>query len=131
MGASTTKTTASAMETASGMKPSATMETATHAAMEAAATVSMETTAPTTMKTAPAPDASRLGEVYVRQPHECARKDPSKCQRNPLAAPRSQHVFLHGSAGCFLSNRRRRATAYWITLVTASSEGFLEATALT
>jgi hypothetical protein len=86
---------ASAVKTASGMKASATMETATHAAMEAAATAAMETTAPTTMKAAPAPDASRLGEVCVRQPHECARKDPRKCQRNPLAAHSSQHVFLH------------------------------------
>ena len=60
MRASTTKTTAPTMETASGMKASATMETATHAAMEAAATALMETTAPA-MKTAPAADMSRLG----------------------------------------------------------------------
>ena len=126
MKTSTTKTTAPTTETSNGMKATA-LKTAR--GMKASATV--ETATHTAMKTAPAPDASRLGEVYVRQPHECARKDPSKCQRNPLAAPRSQHVFLHGSAGCFLSNRRRRATAYWITLVTASSEGFLEATALT
>jgi hypothetical protein len=73
------------MKTASGMKATATMETATHAAMEAAA--------PTTMKAAPAPDTSRLGQVCVRQP-QCAREDPSKCQRDPLAAHSSQHVFL-------------------------------------
>ena len=71
MKASTMKTTApttetsngmkaTALKTASGMKASATMETATHAAMEAAA-ASMETTAPTAMKTAPAPDTSCLG----------------------------------------------------------------------
>ena len=102
--ASTTKTTAPTMETASGinatavktasgMKASASMETATHAAMEAAGTASMETTAPTTMKTAPAPDMSRFGWVCVRQPQ--AREDPSKCQRDPLATHSSQHVFLH------------------------------------
>jgi hypothetical protein len=106
MKASTTKTTAptvktasgikaTSVKTASGIKASAHVETATHAAMEAAATSSMETTAPTTMKAAPAPDASRLGEVCVRQPHECARKDPSKCQRNRLAAHSSHHVFFH------------------------------------
>ena len=105
MKASTTKTTAptvktasgikaSAVKTASGMKASATMETATHAAMEAAATSSMETTAPTTMKTAPAPDMSRFGWVCVRELDECAREDPSECQRDLLTAHSSQHVFL-------------------------------------
>src|SRR6516162_5413514 len=80
--ASTTKTTAPSMETAS------------HAAMEAAGTASMETTAPTTMKTAPAPDMSRFGWVCVRELDECAREDPSECQRDLLTAHSSQHVFL-------------------------------------
>jgi hypothetical protein len=75
---------APAVKTASGMKASATMETATHAATEAAA-ASMETTAPAT---------ARSGWVWERQPHECSRQDPSECQRNPIAAPSSQHVFL-------------------------------------
>ena len=61
MKASTTKTTApttetpngmkaTALKTASGMKASASMETATHAAMEAAATAAMETAAAATAR---------------------------------------------------------------------------------
>jgi hypothetical protein len=87
---------ATAAKTASGMKASASMETATHAAMEAATTASMETTAPTaTMKTAPAPDTSRLGWACARHLHECARQGAYKCQRNPLGVHSSEHVFLH------------------------------------
>ena len=82
MKASTTKTTAPTTETSNGMKATA-LKTAS--GMKASAT----------METAPAPDASRLGEVCERQPHECARQDPSEYQRNPLAVHSSQHVFLH------------------------------------
>lgn len=86
MKASTTKTTAPTMKTSSGMKAAPTMETTT---------ATMKTAAAPAMKAAPASATARLGYVCERQPHECAREDPSECQRNPLAAHSSQHVFLH------------------------------------
>jgi hypothetical protein len=61
---------ASATKTASGMKATAAVETA-----------------------APAAAMTRLGHVCEREPHHCARHDPSKRQ-NPFV-PSSQHLFLH------------------------------------
>jgi len=84
--AATTKATGRMKATA------ATMET-TATTMETAATT-MET-APTTMKTTSASAMARLGYVCERQPHECARKDSSECERNLFAANSTQHVFLH------------------------------------
>ena len=66
---------------------------ATATTMETTATT-MET-APTTMKTTSASAMARLGYVCERQPHECARKDSSECERNLFAANSTQHVFLH------------------------------------
>src|SRR5215831_4772648 len=80
MKAATTKATG-------GLKATATMETA-------AAT--METTA-TTMETATAPATARLRCVRERQPHDCAREDPSEHQPNLFAARSSQHIFLHAN----------------------------------
>src|SRR5215468_1535965 len=65
-----------------GMKATATMETA-------AATV--ETAATT------APATARLRCVRERQPHDCAREDPSEDQPNLFAARSSQHIFLHAN----------------------------------
>jgi len=65
-----------------GMKATATMETA-------AATV--ETAATT------APATARLRCVRERQPHDCAREDPSEHQPNLFAARSSQHIFLHAN----------------------------------
>ena len=117
MGASTTKTTDSAMETAS-MKASATMETATHAAMEAAATASMETTAPTTVKAAPAPDTSRLGLSAYASPNAPARIPASANEiRLPHIAPcMFSSALVDGGWEGRLSNRRLRATAACLTL---------------
>ena len=84
--AATTKATGRMKATA------ATMET-TATTMETAATT-MET-APTTMKTTSASAMARLGYACERQPHECARKDSSECERNLFAANSTQHVFLH------------------------------------
>jgi hypothetical protein len=82
MKAATTKATG-------GMKATATMK-------NAAAT--METTA-TTMETAAAtaPAMARLRCVRERQPHDCAREDPSEHQPNLFAARSSQHIFLHAN----------------------------------
>ena len=85
--AATTKATGRMKATA------ATMET-TAATMETTTTTTMET-APTTMKTTSASAMARLGYVCERQPHECARKDSSECERNLFAANSTQHVFLH------------------------------------
>jgi len=89
MKAATTKATG-------GMKATATMETATATVETAAAT--METTA-TTMETAAttAPATARLRCVRERQPHDCAREDPSEHQPNLFAARSSQHIFLHAN----------------------------------
>jgi hypothetical protein len=84
----TTKNAAATVEAAA-----ATMET-TAAAMETTATT-METTA-TTMETA-APTTARLRCVRERQPHDCAREDPSEHQPNLFAARSSQHIFLHAN----------------------------------
>ena len=96
MKAATTKATG-------GMKATATMETATATMETAAATVetaaaTMETTA-TTMETAAttAPATARLRCVRERQPHDCAREDPSEHQPNLFAARSSQHIFLHAN----------------------------------
>jgi len=88
MKAATTKATG-------GMKATATMETA--ATVETAA-ATMETTA-TTMETAAttAPATARLRCVRERQPHDCAREDPSEHQPNLFAARSSQHIFLHAN----------------------------------
>ena len=59
------------------------------------ATAATMETAPTTMKTTSASAMARLGYVCERQPHECARKDSSECERNLFAANSTQHVFLH------------------------------------
>ena len=89
MKAATTKATG-------GMKATATMETATATMETAAATVetaaaTMETTATT------APATARLRCVRERQPHDCAREDPSEHQPNLFAARSSQHIFLHAN----------------------------------
>ena len=96
MKAATTKATG-------GMKATATMETSTATMETAAATVetaaaTMETTA-TTMETAAttAPATARLRCVRERQPHDCAREDPSEHQPNLFAARSSQHIFLHAN----------------------------------
>jgi hypothetical protein len=90
MKAATTKATG-------GMKATATMKNAA-ATVEAAAAATMETTA-TTMETAAAtaPAMARLGCVRERQPHDCAREDPSEHQPNLFAARSSQHIFLHAN----------------------------------
>jgi hypothetical protein len=63
---------AAATKTASGMKATATVETA-------AASTAMEAAAPATVETAaPAPAMARLGYVCEREPRRCARQDPSK-----------------------------------------------------
>jgi len=72
-----------------GMKATATMETAA-ATVETAATT-METAATT------APATARLRCVRERQPHDCAREDPSEHQPNLFAARSSQHIFLHAN----------------------------------
>ena len=72
-----------------GMKATATMETAA-ATVETAATT-METAATT------APATARLRCVSERQPHDCAREDPSEHQPNLFAARSSQHIFLHAN----------------------------------
>ena len=79
-----------------GMKATATMETAAATVETDAAT--METTA-TTMETAAttAPATARLRCVRERQPHDCAREDPSEDQPNLFAARSSQHIFLHAN----------------------------------
>jgi hypothetical protein len=84
MKAATTKTT-------SGMKATPTMETATTPTMETATATAVETAATTTMETAAAatPATARLRCVCERQPHECAREDPSERQPNLFAAPSS------------------------------------------
>jgi hypothetical protein len=79
--ASTTKTT-------SGMEAAAT--TKTTSGMKASS--AMKTAAPA-VKTTTA--MARLGYVCERQLHECARKDPSECHQNLVAAHSFQHVFLH------------------------------------
>jgi hypothetical protein len=85
---------ASATKTASGMKATAAVETAAPAAVETAAPATVETAAPATVETAaPAAAMTRLGHVCEREPHHCARHDPSKRQ-NPFV-PSSQHLFLH------------------------------------
>jgi hypothetical protein len=91
---------AATTKAAGGMKATATVETAT-APMETTATMETTTatveTAATTMETAAAtaPATARLRCVRERQPHDCAREDPSEHQPNPFAAPSSQHIFLH------------------------------------
>jgi hypothetical protein len=89
MKAATTKATG-------GMKATATMKNA--AATVEAAAATMETTA-TTMETAAAtaPAMARLRCVRERQPHDCAREDPSEHQPNLFAARSSQHIFLHAN----------------------------------
>jgi len=77
------------METASGMKPSATMETATHAAMEAAATVSMETTAPTTMKAATA--AMETAAAATARRHNVGCKHSKCCSRQQRERDFTEH----------------------------------------
>src|SRR5215813_7719074 len=108
MKAATTKATG-------GMKAPATMETAATTA-ETATTIetttatqettpttvattatTMEPAATTTMETAAASATARLRCVCERQPHDCARENPSEHQPNPFAAPSSQHIFLHPS----------------------------------
>jgi hypothetical protein len=84
MKAATTKATG-------GMKATATMETA--ATVETAA-ATMETTA-TPMETTATPATARLRRVRERQPHDCAREDPSEHQPSLFAARSSQHTFLH------------------------------------
>ena len=100
MKAATTKTT-------SGMKATATMETAATTTVETAAATTVETAAAatavetaaatTTMETAAttAPATARLRCVRERQPYDCAREDPSEHQPNLFAARSSQHIFLH------------------------------------
>jgi hypothetical protein len=90
MKAATTKATG-------GMKATATMKNAA-ATVEAAAAATVEATA-TTMKTAAAtaPAMARLRCVRERQPHDCAREDPSEHQPNLFAARSSQHIFLHAN----------------------------------
>jgi hypothetical protein len=87
MKAATTKTT-------SGMKATATMETAA-TTVETATTTTVETAATTTVETAAttAPATARLRCVCER--HDCAREDRSERQPNLFAAPSSQHIFLH------------------------------------
>jgi hypothetical protein len=68
------------------MKAAATVETAATAAMKAAATATVKTTATA---------VARLGYVRKREPHDCARQDRSKRQRDLFAEPSSQHIFLH------------------------------------
>jgi tetrahydromethanopterin S-methyltransferase subunit H len=103
--ASGTKATA-AMEAATAANlettTSATVETAATAAMKAGATATMKTTAAATMKAAAtatvkttATALARLGYVCEREPHDCASQDCSERQRDPFAAPRSHHIFLH------------------------------------
>jgi hypothetical protein len=82
------------MKTSSGMKATPTMVT-TAPAVKTAAASAMKAAAASAMKAAPASATARLGYVCECQPYECAREDPSECQRNPLAAHSSQHVFLH------------------------------------
>jgi hypothetical protein len=82
MKAATTKATG-------GMKATATMKNAA-ATVEATATT-METAAAT------APAMARLRCVRERQPHDCAREDPSEHQPNLFAARSSQHIFLHAN----------------------------------
>jgi hypothetical protein len=88
MKAATTKATG-------GVKATATMETAT-ATMETTA-ATMETTATTVEAAATAPATARLRCVRERQPHDCAREDPSEHQPNLFAARSSQHIFLHAN----------------------------------
>jgi hypothetical protein len=90
MKAATTKATG-------GMKATATMKNAA-ATVEAAAAATVEATA-TTMETAAAtaPAMARLRCVRERQPHDCAREDPSEHQPNLFAARSSQHIFLHAN----------------------------------
>jgi hypothetical protein len=66
-------TTAANMETAA----TATAETATAATVETATTAAMKTAATATMKTT-ATATARLGYVCEREPHDCARQDPSE-----------------------------------------------------
>jgi hypothetical protein len=87
-------------KTASGMKASATVETAATTAVETAATATAETAAtataePTAAMEAAAPATARAGYVCERQSHDCAREDPSERQPNPFAVHSSQHIFLH------------------------------------
>jgi hypothetical protein len=81
MKAPTTKTTsrmkAATMKTAGGTKATANMETATAATVETAAPAAMKTAATATMKTT-ATATTRLGYVCEREPHDCARQDPSE-----------------------------------------------------
>jgi CCR4-NOT transcriptional regulation complex NOT5 subunit len=111
MKAATTKTTSRMKATATMETATATMETATATVETATATVetaattvetattTMETaaTTTTTMETAAttASAMARLRYVCERQPHDCAREDPSERQPNLFAAPSSQHIFLH------------------------------------
>ena len=88
MRASTTKTTAPTIETASGMKATATMETATHAAMEAAATASMKTTAPTTMKAAT--PAMETAAATARR-HNVGCKHSKYCSRQQRERDFTEH----------------------------------------
>jgi hypothetical protein len=83
MKAATTKATG-------GMKATATMETAA-ATVETAATTS--------------PATARLRCFRERQPHDCAREDPSEDQPNLFAARSSQHIFLHAN---YLEGRQRQ-----------------------
>jgi hypothetical protein len=84
------------------------MKAAAHAAMKAGATATMKAGAAATMKTTAAATMkaaatatvkttatalARLG--YEREPHDCASQDCSERQRDPFAAPRSHHIFLH------------------------------------
>jgi hypothetical protein len=97
MKAPTTKTTsrmkAATMKTAGGTKATANMETATAATAETATAATaetataatVETAAPAAMKTAAtatmkttATATTRLGYVCEREPHDCARQDPSE-----------------------------------------------------
>ena len=61
------------------------------------ATATMETTATTVEAAATAPATARLRCVRERQPHDCAREDPSEHQPNLFAARSSQHIFLHAN----------------------------------
>jgi hypothetical protein len=98
MKAATTKATGGMKATATMKNAAATVEAAAAATVEAAAAATMETTA-TTMETAAAtaPAMARLRCVRERQPHDCAREDPSEHQPNLFAARSSQHIFLHAN----------------------------------
>jgi hypothetical protein len=88
MKAATTKTT-------SGMKATATMETAATATVETAATMETATTAPVETAATTTPATARLRCICERQRHDCAREDRGERQPNLFAAPSSQHIFLH------------------------------------